>query len=49
MPLFKCCAMVSKACNINKKLEDKAAVYLAGSTITKKKLRNTVFTPSRTR
>ena len=36
--------MVFKACSINKKLGDKAVVYLAGFNITKKKFRNTIST-----
>jgi len=48
MPLSKRYAMVSKACSINKELGDKAAAYLAGSAITKKKFRNIVPTLSRT-
>ena len=49
MPLFKYCAMVFKACNISKELGDKAIVYLASSTIIKKKFRNTVPTPFKTK
>jgi len=48
MLLSKRCAMVFKAYSINKELGDKAAAYLAGSTITKKKFRNIVPTLSRT-
>ena len=40
--------MVFKACSINKKLGDKAAAYLVSSTVTKKKFKNIVFTPSGT-
>ena len=40
--------MVFKAYSISKELGDKAAAYLAGSTITKKRFRNIVPTPSRT-
>jgi hypothetical protein len=36
--------MVSKAYSISKELGDKAAAYLAGSTITKRKFRNIVPT-----
>ena len=49
MPLFKRCAMVFKAYSVSKELGDKAAVYLATSNITKKKFRNIVPTPSRTK
>ena len=49
MPLFKRYTMVSKVYSVSKELEDKAAVYLATSNITKKKFRNIVPTPSRTR
>jgi hypothetical protein len=48
MLLSKRCAIVSKAYSISKELGDKAAAYLAGSTITKKKFRNIVPTLSRT-
>ena len=48
MLLSKRCAMVSKACSVSKELGDKAAAYLAGSTVTKKKFRNIVPTPSGT-
>ena len=44
MPFFKCCTTVFKAYSVSKELGDKAIVYLAGSTVTKKKLRNIVFT-----
>jgi hypothetical protein len=40
--------MVFKACSISKELGDKAVAYLASSTITKKKFRNIVSTPSGT-
>ncbi len=49
MPLSKRYATVSKAYSISKELGDKAAAYLAGSTITKKKFRNIVPTLSGTR
>ena len=49
MPLFKRCAIVFKVCSISKELGDKAAVYLATFNITKKKFRNIVPTPSRTK
>ena len=49
MPLFKYCTTVSKACNINKESGDKAAAYLATTSTTKKKFRNTVPTPSKAR
>jgi hypothetical protein len=48
MPLSKRYTTVSKAYSISKELGDKAAGYLAGSTITKK-FRNIVPTLSRTR
>jgi len=44
MPLFKRCVMVSKVYSISKELGDKAAAYLATSSVTKKKFRNIVFT-----
>ena len=46
MPLSKRCATVFKACSVSKELGDKAAAYLAGFAITKKKFRNIVSTPS---
>jgi len=49
MPLSKRYATVFKVCSVNKKSEDKATAYSASSTVTKKKFRNTVPTPSRTR
>jgi len=49
IPPSKRCTMVSKVCSISKELGDKAAVYLATSNITKKKFKNIVPTPSRTR
>ena len=49
MLLSKYCIMVFKACSISKELEDKAAAYLVGSTVTKKKFRNIVPTLSRIR
>ena len=49
MPLSKRCAIVSKAYSVSKELGDKAAAYLATFNITKKKFRNIVPTPSRTR
>ena len=49
MPLFKRYTMVSKAYSISKELGDKAAMYLATFNITKKKFRNIVPTPSKTR
>ena len=49
MPLFKCCAMVFKACSVSKELRDKATVHLASSTVTKKKFKNIIPTPSKTR
>ena len=48
MLLSKRCARVSKAYSISKELGDKAAAYLAGSAVTKKKFRNIVPTLSRT-
>jgi hypothetical protein len=48
MPLSKRCAMVSKAYSVSKELGDKAAAYLAGSAVTKRKFRNIVPTLSRT-
>ena len=48
MPLFKYYAIVFKACSVSKKSKDKAIVYLAGSTVIKKKFRNIVPTPSKT-
>ena len=48
MPLSKYCATVFKAYSISKEPEDKAAVYLAGSAVTKKKFKNIVSTPSGT-
>ena len=48
MLLFKRCAMVSKVYSVSKELGDKAAAYLAGFAVTKKKFRNIVLTPSRT-
>ena len=48
MPLSKRYTTVSKAYSISKELGDKAAAYLAGSTITKKKFRNIVPTLSGT-
>jgi hypothetical protein len=41
--------MIFKACSVSKKLGDKAAAYLASSTITKKKFRNIIPTPFRTK
>ena len=49
MPLSKRYATVSKAYSISKELGDKAAAYLASSTVTKKKFRNIVPTLSGTR
>ena len=49
MPLSKCCAMVFKVYSVSKELGDKAAAYLAGSAVTKKKFRNIVPTLSGTR
>ena len=49
MPLSKRCATVFKVYSISKELGDKATVYLATFNITKKKFRNIVFTPSRTK
>jgi hypothetical protein len=49
MPLSKRYIMIFKACSVSKELGDKAMVHSASSTITKKKFRNIVFTPSRTR
>ena len=49
MPLFKRCAIVSKVYSISKELEDKAAAYLAGFAVTKKKFRNIVLTLSGTK
>jgi len=49
MLLSKRYTTVSKVYSISKELGDKAAAYLAGSTITKKKFRNIVPTLSRTR
>ena len=49
MPLSKRCAIVFKAYSVSKELGDKAAVYLAGFAVTKKKFRNIVFTLSGTR
>jgi len=48
MPLSKRCATVSKIYSISKELGDKAAAYLAGSNVTKKKFRNIIPTTSRT-
>ena len=48
MPLFKCYTMVFKACSVSKELGDKAIAYLASSTVTKKKFRNIIPTPSGT-
>jgi len=47
MPLFKRYTIVSKVYSVSKELGDKAAGYLAGSTITKK-FRNIVPTLSGT-
>ena len=49
MPLSKRYAMVFKVCSVSKELGDKAAAYLAGSAVTKKKFRNIVPTLSGTR
>ena len=49
MPLFKRCAIVFKAYSVSKELGDKAAAYLATFNITKKKFRNIVSTPFRTK
>jgi hypothetical protein len=49
MPLSKYYIMIFKACSVSKELRDKAIAYLAGSTVTKKKFRNIIPTPSRTR
>ena len=49
MPLFKRYTIVSKAYSVSKELGDKAAAYLASSTVTKKKFRNIVPTLSRTK
>jgi len=49
IPLSKRYTMVSKIYSINKELGDKATAYLAGSTVTKKKFRNIVPAPFRTR
>jgi hypothetical protein len=40
--------MIFKACSVSKELENKAMVHLASSTVTKKKFRNIVPTPSGT-
>ncbi len=48
MPLSKRCTIVSKVYSVSKELGDKAAAYLAGSTVTKKKFRNIVPTLSGT-
>ena len=40
--------MVSKACSVSKELRDKAVAHLATSSVTKKKFRNTIPTPSKT-
>ena len=48
MLLSKCYTIVSRVYSISKELEDKAVVYLAGSTVTKKKFRNIVPTLSKT-
>ena len=47
MLLFKYCTTVFKAYSINKKLGNKATVYLTSFNITKKKFRNTISTPSK--
>ena len=44
MPLSKHYAMVFKAYSVSKEPGDKAAAYLAGSAVTKKKFRNIVPT-----
>ena len=49
MPLSKRYTTVSKVYSVNKELGDKAAAYLAGSAVTKKKFRNIVPTLSGTR
>ena len=41
--------MVSKVYSVSKELGDKAAAYLATSNVTKKRLKNIVFTLSRTK
>ena len=46
MLLSKRCATVFKVYSVSKELGDKAAVYLAGSAVTKKKFRNIVSIPS---
>ena len=48
MLLSKRYTMVFKVYSISKELGDKAAAYLAISSVTKKKFKNTVPTPSRT-
>ena len=49
MLLSKRYTIVSKVYSVSKELGDKAAAYLTTSNITKKKFRNIVFTPSKTR
>ena len=49
MLLFKRYATVSKTYSVSKELGDKAAAYLATSGVTKKKFRNIILTPSKTR
>jgi len=49
MPPSKRCTTVSKAYSVSKELGDKATAHLATSNVTKKKFRNIVPTPSRTR
>jgi hypothetical protein len=44
MPLFKYYTTIFKAYSVSKKSGDKAIVYLASSTVTKKKFKNIVFT-----
>ena len=49
MPLSKYYTIVFRVYNINKKLRNKAAAHLTSSTVTKKKFRNIIPIPSRTR
>ena len=49
MPFYKYYAMVFMVCSVSKKSGNKAAMYLAGFAIIKKKFKNIVPTLSKTK
>ena len=49
IPFSKRCTTFFKACSVNKELRDKTIVYLAGFNITKKKFKDIIPNPSKTR